>query len=101
MSTLKCLGGRAEAYPLNARSQITRVYYYLRQETDCVFGRDRRGVLGKVRKIGIDNGEKIQIKRSYTSRGRRVGLKDPGKTSSTKTHKIARFLKQNRTRNTQ
>ena len=60
------------------------------------------GGMGDVGKIRIEgNGERIQIK-TIVHRGERwVGLKEPGKTRSKKTHKITRFLKQNRTRNTQ
>ena len=65
------------------------------------------GDVNKVGKIEIEgNGEK-KTKHDRTPRGTgrpqasRVGLKLPVRQKSTKSHKIARFLKQNRTRNTQ
>ena len=54
-------------------------------------------------KIGIEgNRERIQIKTIVHLEGEGwVCLKEPGKTRSMKTHKIAGFLKQNQARNTQ
>ena len=61
--------------------------------------------MGDVKKVGKieieDNGEKKQINNDRTPSATKGMPQAPTKTSSTKSHKIARFLKQNRTRNTQ